>query len=109
MLLYIDFMHKGPGDGRRDFWKEEFLQVKPMFAKLINAKPSEIAFTGSTTIGENTILNGMDLRGGNVVTNDLHYTASLANYLTRQKLQGLEVPRVKNRDRQNQLTDSQRA
>src|ERR1700682_6423351 len=68
------FPAEGPGEGRRDFWEEGFLQVKPMFAKLINAKPSEIAFTGSTTIGENTILNGMDLRGGNVVTNDLHYT-----------------------------------
>jgi selenocysteine lyase/cysteine desulfurase len=88
MQRYIDFMQKGPGEGRRDFWEEGFLQVKPMFAKLINAKPSEIAFTGSTTIGENTILNGMDLRGGNVVTNDLHYTASLSNYLTRQKEQG---------------------
>ena len=76
-----------------------------MFAKLINAKPSEIAFTGSTTIGENTILNGMDLRGGNVVTNDLHYTASLSNYLPRQKLQGLEVRIVKNRDWQIELRD----
>jgi hypothetical protein len=48
-------MQKGPGEGRRDFWEEWFLQVKPMFAKLINAKTSEIGFTGSTTIGENTI------------------------------------------------------
>ena len=77
MQRYIDFMQKGPGEGRKDFWEDGFPQVKPMFARLINAKPSEIAFTGSTTIGENTILNGMDLRGGNIVTNDLHYTASL--------------------------------
>jgi len=39
MQRYIDFMQKGPGDGRRDFWEEGFLQVKPMFAKLINANP----------------------------------------------------------------------
>jgi selenocysteine lyase/cysteine desulfurase len=109
MQRYIDFMQKGPGEGRKDFWEGGFLQVKPMFAKLINAKPSEIAFTGSTTIGENTILNGMDLRGGNVVTNDLHYTASLSNYLTRQKLQGLEVRIVKNRDWQIELGDMERA
>jgi selenocysteine lyase/cysteine desulfurase len=109
MQRYIDFMHKGPGEGRKDFWEEGFLQVKPMFARLINAKPSEIAFTGSTTIGENTILNGMDLRGANVVTNDLHYTASLSNYLTRQKLQGLDVRIVKNRDWVIDLKDMERA
>ena len=109
MQRYIDFMHKGPGEGRKDFWEEGFLQVKPMFARLINAKTSEIAFTGSTTIGENTILNGMDLRGANVVTNDLHYTASLSNYLTRQKVQGLDVRIVKNRGWAIDLKDMERA
>src|SRR5688572_26589922 len=50
MHRYIDFLHKGPGEGRKDFWEDGLSQVKPMFARLINAKPSEIAFTGSTTI-----------------------------------------------------------
>ncbi|MFN7934706.1 MAG: aminotransferase class V-fold PLP-dependent enzyme [Bryobacteraceae bacterium] len=109
MQRYMNFLHKGPGGGRKDFWEDGFPQMKPMFAKLINAKPSEIAFTGSTTIGENTILNGMDLRGANVVTNDLHYTSSLSNYLTRQKLQGLDVRIVKNRDWTVDLKDMERA
>jgi selenocysteine lyase/cysteine desulfurase len=109
MHRYIDFLHRGPGEGRKDFWEDGLSQVKPMFARLINAKPSEIAFTGSTTIGENTILNGMDLRGGNVVTNDLHYTSSLSNYLTRQKLQGLDVRVVKHRDWVIDLKDMERA
>lgn len=109
MQRYIDFLHKGPGEGRKDFWEDGFPQVKPMFARLINAKPSEIAFTGSTTIGENTILNGMDLRGMNVVTNDLHYTSSLSNYLTRQTVQGLDVRIVKNRDWAIDMKDMERA
>ena len=109
MQRYIDFLHKGPGDGRKDFWEEGFREVKPMFARLINAKPSEIAFTGSTTIGENTILNGMDLRGGNVVTNDLHYTASLSNYLTRRQVQGLDVRIVNHRDWVIDLKEMERA
>jgi selenocysteine lyase/cysteine desulfurase len=79
-----------------------------MFARLINAKPSEIALCGSTTIGENLLLNGMDLRGGNVVTNDLHYTASLANYLQR-RAQGLDVRIVKHRDWRIDLADMERA
>jgi selenocysteine lyase/cysteine desulfurase len=108
MQRYIEFLAKGPGDGREDFWETGFRQVKPMFARLINAKPSEIALCGSTTIGENIILNGMDLRGGNVVTNDLHYTASLSNYLQRQK-QGLDVRIVKHRDWQIDLADMESA
>ncbi len=109
MHRYIDFLHKGPGEGRTDFWEHGLAEVKPMYARLINAKPSEIAYTGSTTIGENTILNGMDLRGGNVVTNDLHYTASLSNYLTRQTVQGLDVRVVKHRDWTIDLKDMERA
>jgi selenocysteine lyase/cysteine desulfurase len=98
MQGYMDFMCNGWTEGLHDFWEEGFVQIKPMFARLINAKPAEIAFTGSTTIGENTLVNGMDLRGGNVVTNDLHYSSSISNYLTRQTLQGLDVRIVKNRD-----------
>jgi selenocysteine lyase/cysteine desulfurase len=98
MQRYMDFMSQGWTDGLHDFWEEGFLKIKPMYARLINAKPSEIALTGSTTIGENTLLNGMDLRGGNIVTNDLHYSESISDYLTRQKLSGLDVRVVKNRD-----------
>lgn len=109
MQRYMDFMNQGWTDGLHDFWEEGFLQVKPMFAKLIHAKPTEIAFTGSTTIGENTLVNGMDLRGGNVVTNDLHYSESLSDYLTRQKQLGLEVRIVKNRDWDIDPRDMERA
>jgi selenocysteine lyase/cysteine desulfurase len=109
MQRYIDFMSQGWTEGLHDFWEEGFTQVKPMFARLINAKPAEIAFTGSTTIGENTLLNGMDLRGHNVVTNDLHYSTSISNYLSRQKLLGLDVRIVRNRDWNIDVRDMERA
>ncbi len=109
MQRYMDFMCQGWTDGLHDFWEEGFTEVKPMFARLIHAKPSEIAFTGSTTIGENTLVNGMDLRGANVVTNDLHYSTSISDYLTRQHLQGLDVRIVKNRDWDIDLRDMERA
>jgi selenocysteine lyase/cysteine desulfurase len=108
MQRYIEFLAKGPGEGREDFWETGFREVKPMFARLINAKPEEIALCGSTTIGENLLLNGMDLRGANVVTNDLHYTASLANYLQRRAA-GLDVRIVKHRDWQIDFGDMERA
>jgi hypothetical protein len=38
MQQYMDFMCNGWTDGLHDFWEEGFTQVKPMFARLINAK-----------------------------------------------------------------------
>src|SRR5688572_30287520 len=35
-------------------------ETKDLFGKLINAKPSEIAFVQSTTDGENIIVSGLD-------------------------------------------------
>jgi selenocysteine lyase/cysteine desulfurase len=108
MERYIEFLFKGPGEGRHDFWEEGFHEVKPMFARLINARPSEVALCPSTTVGENLFLNGMDLTGGNVVTNDLHYTSSLSNYETRRQ-HGLDVRIVRHRDWQIDLGDMERA
>jgi selenocysteine lyase/cysteine desulfurase len=119
----MDFMHNGwttdrpedPSpdgtviDGLQDFWVEGFLKVKGMYAKLINAKPSEISFTVSTTVGENTLVNGIDFQGGHVVTNDLHYSESLSDYLWRQELRGVEVRIVKNRDCDIDYRDMERA
>lgn len=74
-------------------------EVKELFARLINARPSEIAFCLSTTVGENMVVNGMGIQesGGNVVTNDLHYSSCLYNYKMRQQ-RGLDVRIVKHRD-----------
>lgn len=109
MQRYMDFMCNGWTGGLHDFWEEGFPQVKTMFARLISAKPTEVAFTGSTTIGENTLVNGMDLRGGNVVTNDLHYSTSISDYLTRQKLQGVEARIIRHRDWNMEIADMSRA
>ena len=106
---YIDFMHNGAGEGREDFWEAGYREMKPAFVRLINAKPEEIAFCAGTTVGENLILNGMDLSGGNVVTNDLHYSASLANYLVRRDKFGLDVRIVKHRDWQIDIADMEKA
>ena len=106
---YIDFMHKGAGEGREDFWETGYREIKPAFARLINAKPEEIAFCAGTTVGENLIVSGMDLRGGNVVTNDLHYSACLANYLARRDKFGLDVRIVKHRDWRIHIADMEKA
>src|SRR5713226_7358654 len=44
MRRYMDFHMYGPSQGRGEYANEALRQVKPLFGKLINAKPSEIGF-----------------------------------------------------------------
>jgi selenocysteine lyase/cysteine desulfurase len=99
MEEYLKALTQGPDSARDKFENGHLMgDVKKMFAQLINAKPSEIAFTPSTQTGENIVLEGLDvMASGNVVTNDLHYDGSLLNYRERKK-QGLDVRIVAHKD-----------
>ena len=57
-------------------------RVRENYAKLINADPDEICFVGSTTVGENLILQALDIPGtpGRIVTDELHFVGSLPTY-----------------------------
>ncbi|MCZ2073576.1 MAG: aminotransferase class V-fold PLP-dependent enzyme [Bryobacteraceae bacterium] len=107
---YIDWASKEVGEPWWPDWAQARTEAKTLFAKLINAKPSEIAFARSTIEAESNLLNGMAIQasGGNVVTNDLHYSAAIYNYRMRQK-DGLEVRIVKHRDWQIDIRDMERA
>ncbi|MCP5381017.1 MAG: aminotransferase class V-fold PLP-dependent enzyme [Kordiimonadaceae bacterium] len=74
-------------------------KVIGMFAKLINAEPDEITLVGSTTAGENLIIQALDLvaNGGRVVTDDLHYFGSYQIYGELKK-QGVEVITIRNKN-----------
>jgi selenocysteine lyase/cysteine desulfurase len=66
---------------------------KALFATLINAKPSEIAYVSSTSAGENLVVQALELErrfDGNVVTDGLHFEGALLHLLELQK-QGLDV------------------
>lgn len=67
------------------------------FAKLVNAEPDELTLVGSTTAGENLIIQALDLeaKGGRVVTDDLHYFGSYQIYGELKK-QGVEVITIRN-------------
>jgi selenocysteine lyase/cysteine desulfurase len=99
MRRYMDFHMYGPGEGRGEYANEALRQVKPLFAKLINAKPSEIGFVVCTKAGEAAVVNGLQIQesGGNLVTNDLHYAGSIHDYIGRRKA-GMDVRIVKHRD-----------
>jgi len=106
---YVDWETSEVGEPWWPQWAEAREKSKALFARLVNADPSEIAFARSTVEAESNLLNGMNIQasGGNVVTNDLHYSASIYNYRMRQR-DGLDVRIVKHRDWQLDLRDLER-
>jgi selenocysteine lyase/cysteine desulfurase len=95
----VAFRVLGPGEGRADFSAAKQQELKAKFARMIGATANEIAFTGSTSDGENIVVMGLDLPGkqGNVVIDELHFTTSLYMYKELEK-QGVELRIVKHRD-----------
>jgi selenocysteine lyase/cysteine desulfurase len=66
---------------------------KTLFAELINAKPTEIAYVPSTSFGENLAVQALGLHkryDGNVVSDGLHYEGALMHLLELKK-RGLDV------------------
>jgi selenocysteine lyase/cysteine desulfurase len=90
---------RGAGPGRSEFGVEKQQDLKRRFGQLINATVNEIAFTSSTSDGENIVVMGLDLpkRGGNVVIDELHFTSSLYMFKELEK-QGVELRIVKHRN-----------
>jgi selenocysteine lyase/cysteine desulfurase len=71
--------------------------LKALFAGLVNAKPSEIAYVSSTSAGENLVVRALELDhnfDGNVVTDGLHFEGALLHLLELKK-RGLDVRVVK--------------
>ena len=100
----------GPGEGRADFGAAKQEDLKKRYGSLINAAPTEIAFTGSTSDGENIVVMGLDLarKGGNVVIDELHFTTSLYMYKELEK-KGIELRIVKHRNWAIDLNDIDKA
>lgn len=110
MRRYNDFHMYGAGEGRGQYASESIRQAKVLFAKLIGAKPSEIAFVTCTKAGESAVVNGLRIQesGGNVVTNDLHYAGAIHDYIGRRKA-GMDVRIVKHRDWRIDTRDMEKA
>jgi selenocysteine lyase/cysteine desulfurase len=101
MERHIRYRGYGEGSGSSPFSSQEN-STKQLFAALINARPSEIAFVQSTTDGENIVVAGIRLGDakGNVVIDDLHYQASKYMYrmLEREKRIELRIVRYTEKD-----------
>ena len=115
---YIDWVTHEVGEPWWPPWAAPRDESKRLFAKLINAQPEDIAFARSAVEAESNLINGMQehLAGGNIVTHDLHYAASLYNYKMREQESPLFCSRngeilriVKHRDWQIDYHDMKRA
>ena len=93
MERYLAYRAHGPGEGRSTYTVGQQRETKELFARLINARPGEIAFVQSTTDAENLVVAGMGLMRarGNVVIDDLHYQASKFLYRMLQKEGQIEL------------------
>jgi len=81
---------------------------KPFFAKLISAKPDEIALVENTSVGMNIAANVLQYpHGSKIVTTDLEYPSVVYPWL--RKSLGVKVHYVKNVDGKILLDDMERA
>jgi selenocysteine lyase/cysteine desulfurase len=101
---------RGAGEGRADFGAAKQEDLKKRYGQMINAAPTEIAFVGSTSDGENIVVMGLDLakRGGNVVIDELHFTTSLYMYKELEK-KGVELRIIKHRNWAIEVNDIDKA
>jgi selenocysteine lyase/cysteine desulfurase len=83
--------------------------VRPLFASLINAKPSEVGYIPNTSTGENLVVEALRLQPGrdNVVTDGLHFEGALVHLMERKK-QGLDVRVVMPREGRIDFRDMER-
>jgi selenocysteine lyase/cysteine desulfurase len=86
------------------------VNVKAMFAALINAKESEISYISSTSAGENLVVNGLNLdyRKDNVVTDALHFEGAILHLQALQQKHGLDLRIVQPHDWRIRIEDLER-
>lgn len=96
---YLEMMRLGRGDGRGAWWADVYGGVRGRFTALIGAREEEVGLVECTKAGEQIVLDGLrGLRdGGNIVTNDLHFSGSLHN-LEGLRRAGTDVRVVRHED-----------
>jgi L-cysteine/cystine lyase len=90
----IDLEVDGGRCGRQYF--EETMSLRDRaragYAAVLGAQPSEVALTGSTTDGVNTVIGGLDLRPGDeIVTSDQEHPGLLAPLARARRRHGVEI------------------
>ncbi|HWE34332.1 MAG TPA: aminotransferase class V-fold PLP-dependent enzyme [Solirubrobacteraceae bacterium] len=75
-----------------DALMEAARNLRSAYASVVGANPSDVALTGSTTDGVNTVLSGLDLRTGDeIVTSDEEHPGLLAPLARARALRGITI------------------
>jgi L-cysteine/cystine lyase len=90
----IDLETAGGRCGRQYF--EETMSLRDRaragYASVLGCDPAEVALTGSTTDGVNTVIGGLDLRPGDeILTSDQEHPGLLAPLARARRRHGIEV------------------
>jgi len=80
-------------------WYDEFTEAKELFAKLINAKRTEIAGISNTSEGLNLVANSIKWRPDDVIVlNDLEFPTNVFIWQVIAKKYGLKLKIVQNKN-----------
>lgn len=91
---FKEFVYRGRPDAL-DVWLENMESVRRSVAALVNADPSEIAFTGNTADGEAIVANGLAFKPGqNIVIDDLDFPSGHITWREVAKRNAMEVREV---------------
>ncbi|MDJ0840659.1 MAG: aminotransferase class V-fold PLP-dependent enzyme [Acidobacteriota bacterium] len=84
---YMTYQQMGPKAGTSDYVFDMWDDIRGLFAKMVGAEESEIGLVHCTKAGEQIAIDAVDhiKKGGNIVTNDLHFSGSLHNLTGLQK------------------------
>jgi len=90
----IDLEVDGGRCGRQYFEETMSLRdrARAAYASVLGADPGEVALTGSTTDGVNTVIGGLDLRPGDeIVTSDQEHPGLLAPLARARRRHGVSI------------------
>src|SRR5689334_12155888 len=80
-------------------WLETYERARAAAARLVNARPHEIAFMRNTSEAISTVANGLTWRAGdNIVTNNIEFPANVYPWMRVAEKYGATIKRAVERD-----------
>jgi len=87
------------GTAHYEDWYRTYDTVRSSAARLVNARPHEIAFVRNTSGGLSTVANGLDLKeGDNVVTCGVEFPSNIYPWMRLGEERGLKLKLAPERD-----------
>jgi cysteine desulfurase/selenocysteine lyase len=82
-----------------DKWSDTYDRVRASAAKLINARPHEIAFMRNTSDAISAVANGIDWKAGdNIVTCNVEFPANVYPWMRVASAYGVDIKKATERD-----------